>query len=66
MKTYKIIIDGRQQGTVTTKDIEGYLKTTFPNLAYRLNSHEVHITLSWMDALRLATSKDQSGGQGDE
>ncbi|MEK5162053.1 hypothetical protein NYE69_06880 [Paenibacillus sp. FSL R5-0527] len=46
MKTYQLIINGKKQGTVKTKDINGYLERTCPGVGYEIDGNKVLLSIT--------------------
>lgn len=60
MDTYKIFVNGSQQGSIKCENIETYIKETHPNVKHRI-SHEnqmVHLSVDILDLMCVAAKED--------
>lgn len=62
MKTYKVIIRGREQGTIKTEDIKKFVEENYPGARYEVDEENatLHLSVSLLDAMRICKASQET------
>ncbi|MFD2330652.1 hypothetical protein ACFSR7_15475 [Cohnella sp. GCM10020058] len=59
---YQVYLNGQDKGTVVIANVDKYLENMFPDCHAEVKRHEIHITASKVDLLRVEESRTRFVG----
>lgn len=57
MKTYEVMVNGKQQGTIQTADIHGYIKQNYAGVSHKLEGNKLHLSMTLGQAMSIGLNK---------